>query len=456
MAAADAPPSTPITPSPAKAANIKHPRTWRPRQDEGPREIAAVSVQPKAAALEKINEGIVDIYRGRDPPFSANGLSFLKEFHKDHSATDLNGMTPESREIVELALKNTKAERLLITSSSDSTIKAVYQANREARAKGLPNYQPDLGGLEAKILFSKGDLEYLHQYLTVTPADTIFGLTTEEKARVGRLDDYLTARDTLAKARQALKEEAEASNPPEVKTSTTNIPGTAGPMFEGFGDPFFGHDAEDDPTLGISDEECEGILGMVKKEALAKDGHQAEEEAGNGNPREPGEFNVNMVLVLPSEFSAPRGQTSGLDDDVAEEQLDQRPKTKEELLAVAFNEVIPRDEPNKYRHLKPLYISAHIEGVPVTKVFVDCGATVNILPYSLMQKLDKSKEDLIPSDVVMSSFVGDKSKTIGVLPLKITVADQTRVWVYTVLPLPTVVLFGRPEGVYTPGRRKTF
>ncbi|BFG20920.1 hypothetical protein CerSpe_071940 [Prunus speciosa] len=50
-----------------------------------------------------------------------------------------------------------------------------------------------------------------------------------------------------------------------------------------------------------------------------------------------------------------------------------------------------------------------------------------------MKKLDKSKEDLIPSDVVMSSFVGDKSKTIGVLPLKITVADQTRVAAFYVV-----------------------
>ncbi|CAL2239320.1 unnamed protein product [Prunus armeniaca] len=100
---------------------------------------------------------------------------------------------------------------------------------------------------------------------------------------------------------------------------------------------------------------------------------------------------------------------------------------------MAFNEAIPKDEPNKYRHLKPLYISAHMEGVPVSKVFVDYGATINILPYSLMKKLDKSKEDLIPSDVVMSSFVGDKSKTIGVLPLKITVADQTRVAAFYVV-----------------------
>ncbi|CAL9020955.1 unnamed protein product [Prunus brigantina] len=142
---------------------------------------------------------------------------------------------------------------------------------------------------------------------------------------------------------------------------------------------------------------------------------------------------MKMVLVLPSEFSAPGGQTGGLDDDVAEEQLGQRPKTKEELLAVAFNEVIPREEPNKYRHLKPLYISAHVEGVPISKVFVDCGATVNILPCSLMRKLAKTREDLIPSDVIMGSFVGDKSKTIVVLPLKITVADQTRITAFYVV-----------------------
>ncbi|CAL8077903.1 unnamed protein product [Prunus armeniaca] len=135
------------------------------------------------------------------------------EFHKDHSAIDLYGMTPENREIVELALKNAKAEGLLITSRSDSAIKAIYQANREARARGMPSYQPDQGWLEDKALFSRSDLEYLRQYFTVTPADTLFGLTTEERARASHLDNYLTARDTLAKARRALEEVIEASDP---------------------------------------------------------------------------------------------------------------------------------------------------------------------------------------------------------------------------------------------------
>ncbi|CAL9024702.1 unnamed protein product [Prunus brigantina] len=347
------------------------------------------------------------------------------EFHKDHSATDLYGMTPENREIVELALNNAKAEGLLITSGSDSAIKVVYQANREARARGMPCYRPNQGRLEDKAPFSRSDLEYLRQYFTVTPADTIFGLKTKERARVSRLDDYLMARDALAKARRALKEEVEASDPPKIKASTDGTPGTARPMVEGPDDPFFGHEAKDDPTLGISDEEYEGILGMVEEKTLARGGCEVEEEAGGKNQQEPKEVSMNMVLVLPSKFSAPGGQTNGLDNDAE----------NEGRVAMAFNKVIPKDEPNKYRHLKSstLYISAHVEGVPVSKVFVDCGVTVNTLPYSLMKKLDKSREDLIPSDVVMGSFVGDKSKTIGVLPLKITVADQTRVAAFYVV-----------------------
>ncbi|CAL9018713.1 unnamed protein product [Prunus brigantina] len=355
-----------------------------------------------------------------DPPFSTSGLSSLREFHKDHSALDLYGLTPENRGIVELALKNTKAEKLLITKGSDSAIKAVYQANREARARGAPGHHPDQKALECEALFKESDLEYLRHYFSVTPADTLFGLTTEEKARVKRLDDYLNARDTLAEARQALESE---SFPPDTEAATQKSLQPKEPIVEGRGNPFFGHEPEDDDLLlETSDGEYEEILKTI----------EAEGEAGRGTQEET-EFTINMVLVLPSEFSAPGGQVGGLDDDVAEEQLGQRPKTKEELLAVAFNEVIPRDDPNKYRHLKPLYISAHVEGVPISKVFVDCGATVNILPYSLMKKLAKTEKDLIPSDVVMSSFVGDKSKTVGVLPLKITVADQTRVAAFYVV-----------------------
>ncbi|CAL9021212.1 unnamed protein product, partial [Prunus brigantina] len=264
---------------------------------------------------------------------------------------------------------NTKAEGLLITKGSDSAIKAVYQANREAKARGSPGYHPD------------------------------------QKAR---LDDYLNARDALAEARRTLEAGNELSPSPEAEAAARRALPSKEPIVEDRGDPFFGHEPEDDLLLETSDGEYEEILRTIEAEGKTGGGIQGEAE-----------FTMGMVLILPPEFSAPGGQVDGLDDDVAEGQLGQRPRTKEELLVVAFNE--------------PLYISAHVEGVPISKVFVDCGATVNILPCSLMKKLAKTREDLIPSDVVMSSFVGDKSKTIGVLPLEITVADQTRIAAFYVV-----------------------
>ncbi|CAL9021077.1 unnamed protein product [Prunus brigantina] len=135
------------------------------------------------------------------------------------------------------ARENTKAERLLITKGSDSAIKAVYQANREAKARGALGYHPDQKTLEGEAPFNESDLEYLRHYFSVTPAD-------------------------------------------------------------------------DDLLLETSDGEYEEILRTI----------EAEGEAGRRTQGEV-EFTINMVLVLPSEFSAPGGQVGGLDDDVAEEQL---------------------------------------------------------------------------------------------------------------------------------------
>ncbi|CAL9020643.1 unnamed protein product [Prunus brigantina] len=241
LATADEPSSVPIVPA-AKVAGIKPPRTWRPRKDGDLRRKGAVSAEPTATAPGKTDVGI----------------------HKDHSAVDLYGLTPENREIVELALKNTKAEGL-ITRGSDSAIKARK--------------------LEDKAPFGGSDLEYLRQYFSVIPVDTLFGLTTEERARASRLDDYLMARDALAEVRRALGREAESSNPPETKAAAHRAPGSARPLVKGRSDPFFGHEAEDDLPLGISEEEYEGVLGTAEERTLAGSGLGAE-----------------------------RGQTDGLDD----------------------------------------------------------------------------------------------------------------------------------------------
>ncbi|CAL2229158.1 unnamed protein product [Prunus armeniaca] len=84
-------------------------------------------------------------------------------------------------------------------------------------------------------------------------------------------------------------------------------------------------------------------------------------------------------------------------------------------------------------HLKPLYVSAHFDGIPVSKVLVDIGATVNILPASVMKKLKKSSDDLILTETTVSGFVGDTTRSKGIIPLQVRVGGKVRVTTFFVV-----------------------
>ena len=75
-----------------------------------------------------------------------------------------------------------------------------------------------------------------------------------------------------------------------------------------------------------------------------------------------------MVYYLPAEFRA-----MGEEGEVA--QLNFGPKN------AIFEK--PR-EPVK--HLKPLYLKGHINGLPVARMLVDGGVVVNLMPYSVFKK----------------------------------------------------------------------
>ncbi|CAL8085477.1 unnamed protein product [Prunus armeniaca] len=84
-------------------------------------------------------------------------------------------------------------------------------------------------------------------------------------------------------------------------------------------------------------------------------------------------------------------------------------------------------------HLKPLYVGAHFDGVPVSKVLVDMGATVNILPASIMRKLKKGSDELIPTETTVSGFVGDTTTLKGILPLQVRVGQKVRMTAFFVV-----------------------
>jgi hypothetical protein len=67
----------------------------------------------------------------------------------------------------------------------------------------------------------------------------------------------------------------------------------------------------------------------------------------------------------------------------------------------------PKDTDN---HLKALYMKGHINGKPISRMLVDGGAIVNLMPYSLFKKLGGTDEELIKTNMTVSGVQAPTSK----------------------------------------------
>ena len=77
------------------------------------------------------------------------------------------------------------------------------------------------------------------------------------------------------------------------------------------------------------------------------------------------------------------------------------------------------------RHIKPLYVRAHLSGRPISKVLIDYGSTVNVMSLRMLRALGMSINDLIETKVAVSAFTREVSKTLGILPINITSGRKT-------------------------------
>ncbi|GKV39784.1 hypothetical protein SLEP1_g47502 [Rubroshorea leprosula] len=145
-----------------------------------------------------------------------------------------------------------------------------------------------------------------------------------------------------------------------------------------------------------------------------------------------GSISINLsclVLTLPLVYQAKGSETTHVSDGsmLVEEEVIEVPAQEEEEEHNILSEQIIFNKPdeNVARHIKPLYISAHMDRVPVNRVLVDNGAAVNVIPSSMLRNLGKNSEDLVYTDVTISDFTGGVSKSKGVLPVALTVGSKT-------------------------------
>ena len=119
-------------------------------------------------------------------------------------------------------------------------------------------------------------------------------------------------------------------------------------------------------------------------------------------------MDINMVYYLPAEFRV-------VDEEGEVAQLDFGPK----------NAIFEKPK-EPVTHLKPLYLRGHINGSPLTRMLVDGGAVVNLMPYSVFKKLGLPDEELIKTNMVLNGFEGkEKTEAKGVMYVELTVGSKT-------------------------------
>ncbi|XP_070677783.1 uncharacterized protein [Malus domestica] len=84
-------------------------------------------------------------------------------------------------------------------------------------------------------------------------------------------------------------------------------------------------------------------------------------------------------------------------------------------------------------HLKPIYVTAYLEEVPFKRVLINGGAAVNVLPYKQMKKMCRSEDDLIPTDLTISSFSGAITRTHGILFLEVDLGSKQIILAFFVM-----------------------
>jgi hypothetical protein len=63
--------------------------------------------------------------------------------------------------------------------------------------------------------------------------------------------------------------------------------------------------------------------------------------------------------------------------------------------------------------MRPLYLRGYVTGKPLTKMFVDGGAAVNVTPYTTFRKLGMGPGDLTPTSIVLNDFAGNPFRYQG-------------------------------------------
>jgi hypothetical protein len=136
-----------------------------------------------------------------------------------------------------------------------------------------------------------------------------------------------------------------------------------------------------------------------------------------------------MVCFLPNEFIAPANQVvqkEASPDINEDEQLGP-------MAQLVLAKQATFDKLAKNRHMRPLYLRGYVNGKPLTKMFVDGGAAVNVMLYTRFRKLGMGPGDLTPTSIILNDFARNPSDTKGCVHVDLMIGSKTLLTTFFVI-----------------------
>jgi len=122
-----------------------------------------------------------------------------------------------------------------------------------------------------------------------------------------------------------------------------------------------------------------------------------------------------MVFMLPMEFLAPFSD----DEEV------NLPGQIAQLALDPMTAMFEKPSDGERQHLKALFVKGRVDGHPMSKILIDGGAAINIMPYAVYQKLGKGDQDLSKTDMMLKDFEGNVSPVKGAICVELTIRSKT-------------------------------
>jgi hypothetical protein len=78
------------------------------------------------------------------------------------------------------------------------------------------------------------------------------------------------------------------------------------------------------------------------------------------------------------------------------------------------------------QHMKPLYVRGHVNGRLISRMLVNGGTAVNLMPYSVFKKLGWEDDELMKATLMLNGMGGgDSMEARGVVSTELTVGSKS-------------------------------